>query len=177
MPGVGRGPGRGGPAPRRPRRQRPGHDAGGDRLSLYARQGVDVRRVALNLDQVETFEPPPNPAKESDKRFDSPRGRTQFQRASHRPARPTKHPSKPALLSPAPLADPPRLAAGPAAPAVVCARLARRPYSATTAIVTARSTVALRSALTLASTAAGGPKRAQRVSPVSGSASSRESCT
>jgi hypothetical protein len=42
-----------------------------DRLSLYARQGVDVRRVALNLDQVAAFQPPPNPAKESDKRFDA----------------------------------------------------------------------------------------------------------
>ena len=42
-----------------------------DRLSLYARQGVDVRRVALNMDQVAAFQPPPNPAKESDKRFDA----------------------------------------------------------------------------------------------------------
>jgi hypothetical protein len=42
-----------------------------DRLSLYARQGVDVWRVALNMDQVAAFQPPPNPAKESDKRFDA----------------------------------------------------------------------------------------------------------
>ncbi|MGQ0595332.1 MAG: hypothetical protein ACT4QB_22635 [Gammaproteobacteria bacterium] len=40
-----------------------------DRLSQYARSEVDVRRVALNMDQVEAFQPPPNPAKESDKRF------------------------------------------------------------------------------------------------------------
>jgi hypothetical protein len=42
-----------------------------DRLSLYARQGVGVPRVALNMDQVEAFQPPPNPAKESDKRFEA----------------------------------------------------------------------------------------------------------
>jgi len=42
-----------------------------DRLSLYASATVDVRRVALNMDQVEAFQPPPNPAKESDKRFDA----------------------------------------------------------------------------------------------------------
>lgn len=42
-----------------------------DRLSLYARSPVDVRRVALNMDQVEAFGPPPNPAKESDKRFEA----------------------------------------------------------------------------------------------------------
>jgi hypothetical protein len=41
------------------------------RLSLYAGQGVDVRRVALNMDQVPVFQPPPNPAKESDKRFEA----------------------------------------------------------------------------------------------------------
>lgn len=41
-----------------------------DRLSLYARSLVDVRRVALNMDQVRAFNPPPNPAKEGDKRFE-----------------------------------------------------------------------------------------------------------
>jgi hypothetical protein len=40
------------------------------RLSLYARQG-DVRRVALNLNEVEAFQSPPNPAKESDKRYEA----------------------------------------------------------------------------------------------------------
>lgn len=35
-----------------------------DQLSLYARQGVDVRRVALNLDQIAAFQPPPNLGKE-----------------------------------------------------------------------------------------------------------------
>lgn len=41
-----------------------------DRLLLYARHDVDVCRVALNMDQVQAFNPPPNPAKETDKRFE-----------------------------------------------------------------------------------------------------------
>ena len=40
-----------------------------DRLALYARQPVEVRRVALNLDQVRQHNPPPNFAKEADTRF------------------------------------------------------------------------------------------------------------
>jgi hypothetical protein len=39
-----------------------------DRLSLYARQPVEVRRIALNMDQVHRFRPPPNFAKETDTR-------------------------------------------------------------------------------------------------------------
>lgn len=39
-----------------------------DRLSMFARQGVRVERLALNMDQVETYSPPPNPAKETDSR-------------------------------------------------------------------------------------------------------------
>jgi len=39
------------------------------RLSLYSRATVDVRRVALNMDQVEALQPPPNPAKETDRRY------------------------------------------------------------------------------------------------------------
>ena len=31
--------------------------------------GVEVRRIALNMDQVEKYGPPPNPAKEDDSRF------------------------------------------------------------------------------------------------------------
>lgn len=38
-----------------------------DRLSLFGAD-VEVRRVALNMDQVEEYDPPPNPAKESDSR-------------------------------------------------------------------------------------------------------------
>jgi hypothetical protein len=39
-----------------------------DRLSMFARAGVEVRRLALNFDQVEQYDPPPNPAKETDSR-------------------------------------------------------------------------------------------------------------
>lgn len=40
----------------------------GERLALYARYGVEVRRVALNMDQVEQYDPPPNPTKVTDSR-------------------------------------------------------------------------------------------------------------
>lgn len=39
-----------------------------DRLSMFAREGVQVERLALNWEQVEEHKPPPNPAKESDSR-------------------------------------------------------------------------------------------------------------
>lgn len=39
-----------------------------DRLAMFARHGVEVRRLALNMDQVERYDPPPNPAKETDSR-------------------------------------------------------------------------------------------------------------
>lgn len=39
------------------------------RLTMFARAGVEVRRLALNMDQIEQYSPPPNPAKESDSRF------------------------------------------------------------------------------------------------------------
>lgn len=42
----------------------------GDRLRLFGARSVDVRRLALNMDQIEQYEPPPNPAKESDSRFE-----------------------------------------------------------------------------------------------------------
>jgi hypothetical protein len=41
-----------------------------DRLALFARHPVEVRRLALNYEQVEQYGPPPNPAKETDTRFD-----------------------------------------------------------------------------------------------------------
>lgn len=41
----------------------------GTRLELFARRGVEVRRLALNMDQVEEYKPPENPAKEKDSRF------------------------------------------------------------------------------------------------------------
>lgn len=40
-----------------------------DRLALYAEGTVEVRRLALNMDQVEVYKPPPNPAKVTDSRF------------------------------------------------------------------------------------------------------------
>jgi hypothetical protein len=42
-----------------------------DRLALFARGAVEVRRIALNMDQVERYHPPPNPAKETDSRYAS----------------------------------------------------------------------------------------------------------
>ena len=39
------------------------------RLRMFAEDhGIEVRRIALNMDQVEQYDPPPNPAKESDSR-------------------------------------------------------------------------------------------------------------
>src|SRR5258708_36358329 len=40
-----------------------------DRLAMFARQSVEVRRLALNMDQVERYGPPPNFAKETDTRY------------------------------------------------------------------------------------------------------------
>jgi hypothetical protein len=40
-----------------------------DRLELFGADGVDVRRLALNMKQVKQYNPPPNPAKETDSRF------------------------------------------------------------------------------------------------------------
>lgn len=38
------------------------------RLELFSEQFIDIRRIALNRDQVEQYNPPPNPAKISDSR-------------------------------------------------------------------------------------------------------------
>lgn len=40
-----------------------------ERLSMFAGQDVEVRRLALNMDQITTLNPPPNPAKITDSRF------------------------------------------------------------------------------------------------------------
>ena len=47
-----------------------------ERLSLFSspykrqpRVRVEVKRVALNMDQITQYDPPPNPAKETDSRF------------------------------------------------------------------------------------------------------------
>lgn len=42
-----------------------------ERLELFGVNGLEFHRMALNMDQVEEFNPPPNPAKISDSRFDS----------------------------------------------------------------------------------------------------------
>lgn len=42
-----------------------------ERLELLSRYEVEVKRLALNYDQVETYNPPPNPAKLTDTRADS----------------------------------------------------------------------------------------------------------
>lgn len=39
-----------------------------DRLEMFAYERVELRRIALNMDQIEQYNPPPNPAKESDSR-------------------------------------------------------------------------------------------------------------
>lgn len=40
-----------------------------DRLALFGAANVEVRRLALNMEQVKQYNPPPNPAKETDSRF------------------------------------------------------------------------------------------------------------
>ena len=42
-----------------------------DRLAMFAGEHIEVRRLALNFDQVEQYKPPPNPAKDSDSRVDN----------------------------------------------------------------------------------------------------------
>jgi hypothetical protein len=40
-----------------------------ERLALFCGQEIEVRRLALNLDQVQQYNPPPNPAKTEDSRY------------------------------------------------------------------------------------------------------------
>jgi hypothetical protein len=40
-----------------------------DRLAIFAGEPVEVRRLALNIDQAERYGPPPNPAKDTDSRY------------------------------------------------------------------------------------------------------------
>lgn len=40
------------------------------RLELFSRGDVEVVRIALNRDQIDEYDPPPNPAKETDSRFE-----------------------------------------------------------------------------------------------------------
>ena len=41
------------------------------RLSMFSDDDVEVKRIALNQDQIKKYNPPPNPAKVTDSRFDS----------------------------------------------------------------------------------------------------------
>lgn len=42
-----------------------------DRLNLFSENaGIEVQRIALNMDQIDELEPPPNPAKITDSRFE-----------------------------------------------------------------------------------------------------------
>jgi hypothetical protein len=41
-----------------------------DRLSMFSHQGIRVERLALNMPQIEEYSPPPNPAKDTDSRFE-----------------------------------------------------------------------------------------------------------
>jgi hypothetical protein len=40
-----------------------------DRLAMFAEEGVKVERLALNMNQITQYKPPPNPAKQTDARF------------------------------------------------------------------------------------------------------------
>jgi hypothetical protein len=42
-----------------------------DRLRTFAEEPVEIRRLALNMSQVDEYHPPPNPAKQTDARFQS----------------------------------------------------------------------------------------------------------
>lgn len=42
-----------------------------DRLSLFSRMEIEVKRLALNMDQIEQYDPPENPAKQTDSRFEA----------------------------------------------------------------------------------------------------------
>ena len=39
-----------------------------ERLQLFTGQDIEVRRLALNIDQIKRYNPPPNPAKLTDSR-------------------------------------------------------------------------------------------------------------
>lgn len=41
-----------------------------ERLGMFAHAPVTIERLALNFDQIEQYDPPPNPAKETDSRFE-----------------------------------------------------------------------------------------------------------
>lgn len=41
-----------------------------ERISLFSYQDIELRRIALNMDQIVQYSPPPNPAKTTDSRYD-----------------------------------------------------------------------------------------------------------
>jgi hypothetical protein len=43
----------------------------GNRLEIFAEGPVEVKRIALNFDQIDKYKPPPNPAKITDSRFNT----------------------------------------------------------------------------------------------------------
>lgn len=40
-----------------------------ERLELFSENQIEVKRIALNMDQIEQYDPPPNPAKTTDSRY------------------------------------------------------------------------------------------------------------
>ena len=42
-----------------------------DRLHIFGCNRTEIRRMALNFDQIEEYSPPPNPAKQTDSRFEA----------------------------------------------------------------------------------------------------------
>lgn len=42
-----------------------------ERISMFSYQDIELIRIALNMDQITTYNPPPNPAKTTDSRFQS----------------------------------------------------------------------------------------------------------
>lgn len=46
-------------------------ESNAEKLTLYAGVPIMVSRLALNMNQIEQYAPPPNPAKESDSRFEA----------------------------------------------------------------------------------------------------------
>lgn len=42
-----------------------------ERLEMFSRSSFDVKRLALNMDQVEMWNPPENPAKTTDSRYEA----------------------------------------------------------------------------------------------------------
>jgi hypothetical protein len=50
-------------------------ESNAEKLTLFAGVPIMVSRLALNMDQIEQYNPPPNPAKDSDSRFEAYRER------------------------------------------------------------------------------------------------------